>query len=148
MPNIDVAVAELDEMTTFLKGRIDAKGFNNDHVIWLIKAWTKVVYNLGLANELQRYWVMKRPPSKLASKRSMALMRALEDYATVLENSKTVSGDYYTWARDAMLNFVWEYRQNISGKTELEFVHQVQKVANMRQSEIMGEEVMNMDRSI
>jgi hypothetical protein len=148
MANIDVAVAELDEMTTFLKGRIEAHGFNNDNVIWLIKAWTKVVINLGLTNELRGYWVFKREPPKIAGKRSMALMRALDDYSTVLESSKTTTGDFYIRARDAMVNFVWDYRKQLSGNLETDFVHRVQKVSVMRDAEIMQEEIMNMDRSL
>lgn len=149
MPNIDVAVAELDEMTSFLINNSKGKhGFENDDVIWLIKAWTKVVINLGLLNELRPYWVMKRVPPKIGGRRSEVLMRALDDYGSILEKTKSPTGDFYVRAREAMVNFVWEYRLRISGETEQDFVHQIQKIVAMSNDALMKEEVMNMDRSI
>ncbi len=148
MANIDVASAELDEMTDYLAACMNRHNFTNDDVIWLIKAWTKVILNLGLTNELKAYWIMKREPQKMTGKRSAALQRALDDYETILEHSKNTSGDTYYRARDAMLNFVWDYRQRISGAQEQDFVHRLHGIMTMRDSEILQEAVMKMDQGL
>lgn len=148
MANIDVATAELDEMTEYLAGCMKRHNFTNDDVIFLIKAWTKVILHLGLTNELKGYWIMNREPQKIGGKRSAALQRALDDYETILENSKNTSGDSYYRARDAMLNFVWDYRQHISGAQEQDFVHRLHGIMTTRDADLVNEAVMKMDQGL
>jgi hypothetical protein len=145
--NIDIATEDLDELIDQLETNIKNGGFNNDNVIWLIKAWTKVITLAGLTNELRGYWIMNRPPTAVGGKRSQVLLRALEAYSSLLEKGVT-SGDFYTRARDSMLNFVWDYRHHISGKQEMDFVHQLQRLTAMNTDQSMQEKVFKMDQSI
>ena len=46
----DIAVMILDDLTTRLNTNIREGGFNNDSVIWLIKAWTKAGMRLNGPN--------------------------------------------------------------------------------------------------
>jgi hypothetical protein len=146
--NIAGATEDLDELIDVLEADIKKGGFENDDVIWMIKVWTKVTILAGLTNTLKAYWAMKRAPSKIAGKRSQALLRALEDYSKALENSNTKSGDFFHRANDAMLNFVWDYRQHISGKQEADFVHQIQVFMTLSTDKFMQETLTKMDQSL
>jgi hypothetical protein len=150
--NIGVASEDLDELIEVLKADIKTGGFHNDDVIWMIKVWTKVTILAGLNNDLRGYWIMKRPPTKVAGKRSQLLVRTLEDYSNMLEksaNDPTLrSGDSYHWARDAMLNFVWDYRQHLSSSQEMDFVHQLQVFTALSTDQLMQEAITKMDQSL
>ena len=157
MPN-DIAIADLDELTTQLKRTIDNGGFDNTSVMWLIKAWTKIAIltnGPGIHKRMAGYFVMKRDPTKTSgkSKRSMELLRSLEDYESMVEKNGTTGGDFFTRADKAMLDFVWEYRKAITGlkedtKTgEKNFVSRIQQWMNLTEDQVMKEVVFNMDRS-
>ena len=155
--SVQLASAILDELTTVLNEDIKlGKGFDNDSVMWLIKAWTKVgMYTHG--NSFHRkaaaYYVMKRDPAPSPGKRSRTLLSALEAYESVLERSGTTEGDFFERADKAMLDFVWEYRKAVTGRTdrgksEADFVAQLMKWMSLSDDEAMQAVVTNMDRSI
>lgn len=148
---LDIAIADLDELTTVLAADIKGGGFrDNDSVLYLLKAWDKVATIVLGGNYHRRAtgtWVMNRVPPRTAGKKSVELLRALEAYYSVLEKNHTRGGDFFNRADQAMTNFVWEYRQNIKGKREAEFVHQLQKWMALSEEQMMAEEVTAMDRS-
>jgi hypothetical protein len=156
MPN-DIAIADLDELTSQLKRNIDNGGFDNTSVMWLIKAWTKIAIltnGPGIHKRMAGYLVMKRDPTKTSgkSKRSMDLLRSLEDYESMVEKNGTTGGDFFNRADKAMLDFVWEYRKAITGlkedaKTgEKDFVSRIQQWMNLTEDQVMKQVVFNMDR--
>jgi hypothetical protein len=149
--NLDIAAADLDELIDTLEGYMKVGGFDNDGIIHLIKAWSKVNLLLGLNLESLGYWRMKRLPPKLVgnSKRSQVLLRALEDCSNVLKPGNE-SGDYFRRADEAMLNFVWDYRQHIADDVnrETNFVHQINQFMSEGRDGLMKDEVFKMDRSI
>jgi hypothetical protein len=145
--NIDVAVLDLDELIERLDYFIKKGGFDNDAVVWLIKVWTKVVIRLGNTTGLSAYWVMKRTPSKIATKRSLELDHALDAYSHVVGDPNTRFGDFFRRVNDAMLNFVWDYRQHISGQQETDFVHKVQNFMGLSVDKLMQEMIFKMDQS-
>ena len=144
--NIDVAIEDLDELIEVLKAEIKQGGFENDDVIWLIKVWTKVTILAGLNNNLKNYWIMKRAPSKITGKRSQVLLRALEDYSNFLEKPGTRSGDFFNRANDAMLNFVYDYRQHLSNKEEIDFINQLHRFMGLNTEQLMQEALTKMDQ--
>lgn len=106
--------ALMDTIRACQKGTAHNKriGFDNDNVIWMIKLWTKTsVLRLGYRQEEWVYYRFKREGSKLAAKqkRSDVLWYALSVFQLNPENL-----DYYHRAREAMLNFVWDYHWRIS----------------------------------
>lgn len=131
--DIEVALATLDLLTARLKGNITKGGFDNNSVMWLIKAWTKVGIRLRGSNyhrEASTYYIMKRDPSPSTNKRSRTLLSALESLESIISRNGTTSGDFFTRADKAMLDFVWEYRKSVGGlgtqsKTEQDFVSQL-----------------------
>jgi hypothetical protein len=140
----DMATADLDQLIDIVKADIDKGSFNNNDVIVIIEGWMTVILRLGLDRDVKfykAYWIMKRTPPKMAAgeKRSKLLLRALEDYSGVLENSQTIDGDFYARARDAMLNFVWEYRAHSGGDQETDFVHQLHRFVNLTSDKLMRE---------
>jgi len=149
--NLDLAVADLDEMIDTLDGFMKRGGFDNDCVIYLIKAWSKVNILSGLNLESFAYWRMKRlpPPLHGKQKRSQLLSRALDDYRNTLKPGAE-SGDYFRRADEAMLNFVWDYRQHIADDVNREtgFVGEINKIMTEGRNGIMKEEVFKMDQSI
>ena len=150
--NIDVANEDLDELIEGIQAHIKTGGFDNDFVIWMIKVWTRVTILAGLNNDLRGYWIMKRPPTPVAGKRSLSLVRTLENYSSMLEksgnNPSLRSGDAYYWARDGMLNFVWDYRQHLSSSQEMDFVHRLQVYTTLNTDQLMQEELTKMDQSL
>ena len=147
---LDIAIADLDELTNVLASDIRGGGFRkNDSVLYLLKAWDKVGTIVLGGNYHKRatgQWVMNRVPPKIAGKRSKELLNALETYYGVLEKNHTRGGDFFNRADQAMTNFVWEYRQSISGKREAEFVHQLQKWMFLSEEKMMEEVVTKMDQ--
>jgi len=147
---LDIAIADLDELTDVLASDIRGGGFgDNNSVLYLLKAWDKVATIVLGGNYHKRataQWVMKRVPPKIAGKRSAELLHTLEAYYNVLEKNHTRGGDFFNRADQAMTNFVWDYRQNISGKREAEFVHELQKWMTLSEEQMIGEVVTNMDR--
>jgi len=154
----EIALADLDELTSQLKRSIDNGGFDNTSVMWLIKAWTKIAIltnGPGIHKKMVAYFVMKREPTKTSgkSKRSKDLLRSLEDYETMVEKNGITGGDFFTRADKAMLDFVWEYRKAITGlkedtKTgEKDFVGRIQQWMNLSEEQVMKQVVFNMDRS-
>lgn len=145
--NIDVAIEDLDELIEVLEADIKQGGFDNDGVIWMIKVWTKVTILAGINNNnIKAFWIMKRAPSKITGKRSQVLLRALEDYSNFLEKPGTRSGDFFTRVNDAMLNFVWDYRQHLSSKQEMDFVNQLHRFIGLKTEQLMQEALTKMDQ--
>lgn len=146
--NLTAATEDLDELIEVLQADIKKGGFDNDGVIWMIEVWTKVTILAGLTDTLKAYWAMKRTPSKIVDKRSLVLLHALEDYSKALEHSNAKSGDFFHRANDAMLNFVWDYRQHLSGKQETDFVHQIQVFMALSTDKFMKEALTKMEQSL
>ena len=155
--NVEVASAILDELTDRLSVEIKlGKGFDNDSVMGLIKAWTRVgmlTHGKAFHKQAAAYYVMKREPAPSPGKRSHTLLAALEAFETVLDRDGTTEGDFFQRADRAMLDFVWEYRKAVTGRTdrgksEADFVAQLMKWMALSDDQAMQEEVSNMDRSI
>jgi hypothetical protein len=155
--NVELASAVLDELTTVLNGDIRrGQGFDNDSVMWLIKAWTKVgmlIHGKSFHRQSAAYYVMKRDPTPSPGKRSRTLLAALEAFESVMDRNGTTDGDFFQRADRAMLDFVWEYRKSVTGRTdrgksEADFVAQLMKWMALSDDQAMQEEVTNMDRSI
>ncbi len=155
--NVELASAILDELTTELSADIKrGQGFDNDSVMWLIKAWTKVgmlTHGKAFHRQSAAYYVMKRDPTPSPGKRSHTLLAALEAFEAVLDRDGTTEGDFFQRADRAMLDFVWEYRKAVTGRTdrgksEADFVAQLMKWMALSDDQAMQEEVTNMDRSI
>ena len=129
--NLDVAQMALGELIDDLEGSMKGGGFDNAAVIDLIEKWTLVNLFAGLSLRSWPYWVMKRVPPQLAAgqKRSKVLLRALEDYQNTLGPGRE-SGDYWLRADDAMMNFVWDYRQHILDDVdkETDFHHKISQM--------------------
>src|ERR1035438_7521591 len=154
--SVEVASAILDELTTELSADIGrGQGFDNDSVMWLIKAWTKVgmlTHGKAFHRQSAAYYVMKREPTPSPGKRSHTLLAALEAFETVLDRNGTTDGDFFQRADRAMLDFVWEYRKAVTGRTdrgksEADFVAQLMKWMSLSSDEVMKAVVTNMDRS-
>jgi len=155
--NVELASAILDELTTVLNADIRrGQGFDNDSVMWLIKAWTKVgmlTHGQAFHRQSAAYYVMKREPTPSPGKRSRTLLLALEAFESVLDRDGTTDGDFFQRADRSMLDFVWEYRKSVTGRTdrgksETDFVAQLMKWMALSDDQAMQEEVTNMDRSI
>ena len=155
--NVELASAILDELTTVLNADIRrGQGFDNDSVMWLIKAWTKVgmlTHGKSFHRQSAAYYVMKRDPTPSPGKRSRTLLTALEAFESVLDRDGTTEGDFFQRADRAMLDFVWEYRKAVTGRTdrgksEADFVAQLMKWMALSDDQAMQAEVSNMDRSI
>src|ERR1035441_6172607 len=120
--NVELASAILDELTTVLNDDIKlGKGFDNDSVMGLIKAWTKVgmlTHGKAFHRQSAAYYVMKREPTPSPGKRSHTLLAALEAFESVLDRNGTTDGDFFQRADRAMLDFVWEYRKSVTGRTD------------------------------
>jgi hypothetical protein len=99
-------------------------GFDNDDVMWMIKLWSKTAtLRLGYLQEDWIYYRFKREPAKLAGKqkRSDVLWNALVDFQNNVHNL-----DNYHRARQAMLNFVWDFHRRITDvDQETDFMSQV-----------------------
>ena len=154
--NVELASAILDELTTVLNADIRrGQGFDNDSVMWLIKAWTKVgmlTHGKSFHRQSAAYYVMKREPTPSPGKRSRTLLVALEAFEAVLDRDGTTEGDFFQRADRAMLDFVWEYRKAVTGRTdrgksEADFVAQLMKWMALSDDQAMKEEVTAMDRS-
>jgi hypothetical protein len=154
--SVQLASAILDEITDRLNAEIKlGKGFDNDSVIGLVKAWTKVgilTHGPGFHRQASAYYVMKRDPAPSPGKRSHVLLSALEAFETVLDRDGTTDGDFFQRADRAMLDFVWEYRKAVTGRTdrgksEADFVAQLMKWMSLSSDEVMKAVVTNMDRS-
>ena len=155
--SVEVASAILDELTTELSADIGrGQGFDNDSVMWLIKAWTKIgmlTHGKAFHRQSAAYYVMKRDPTPSPGKRSRTLLLALEAFESVLDRDGTTEGDFFQRADRSMLDFVWEYRKSVTGRTdrgksEADFVAQLMKWMALSDDQAMQEEVTNMDRSI
>ncbi|HKV77573.1 MAG TPA: hypothetical protein VJP02_05510 [Candidatus Sulfotelmatobacter sp.] len=106
--------ALMDTIRASQKGRAhhERRGFDNDAVIRMIKLWKKAsVLRLGYLEDDWIFYRFKREPAKLAAnrKRSDVLWYALSDFQLNVENR-----DYYHRARQAMLDFVWDYHSKIT----------------------------------
>ena len=155
--SIELASAIMDELTTVLNADIKrGEGFDNDSVLWLLKAWTKVgmlTHGKAFHKQSSAYYVMKRDPTPSPGKRSRTLLAALEAFESVLDRNGTTDGDFFQRADRAMRDFVWEYRKAVTGRTdrgksEADFVAQLMKWMALSDEQAMQEEVSNMDRSI
>ena len=155
--SVQLASAILDELTERLNAEIKlGKGFDNNSVMWLIKAWTKVgilTHGPNFHRQASAYYVMNRAPNPSPGKRSHVLLSALEAFETILDRDGTTEGDFFHRADQAMLDFVWEYRQKVAGRTdrgrsEADFVAQLMRWMSLSDDQVMTEVVTNMDRSI
>ena len=155
--SVQMASAILDELTTLLNAEIRAgQGFDNNSVMALIKAWTKVgmyTHGIGYHRKSAGLYVMKRDQAPDPGKRSRTLLAALEAYESVLDKNGATDGDFFNRADQAMLNFVWEYRKQVAGRTdkgksEADFVSQLMKWLSLSDDKAMQEVVSNMERSI
>ncbi|HEY1336179.1 MAG TPA: hypothetical protein VGF59_01650 [Bryobacteraceae bacterium] len=155
--DVEVAIDILDELTTRLNGIIKSgAGFDNNSVMWLIKAWTKAGLRTrgpGFHRKESAYFVMSREPSPASGKRSLVLLSALEAYETMVEKHGITEGDYFQRADKAMLDFVWEYRKAVTGRTdrgksERDFVAQLMQWMALSEDQVAKEVVTNMDRSL
>jgi hypothetical protein len=128
--DIEVALATLDMLTAKLKSDMAKGGFNNESMMWIIKAWTKVGIRLRGSNyhrEASAYYIMKRDPTPSTDKRSKTLLNALNVLETTVSRQKNSGGDFFKRADKAMLDFVWEYRRHLgngngNGNSEQDFV--------------------------
>jgi hypothetical protein len=149
--NIDIANQDLGELIDTLDVYMKRRNFDNDSVIYLIKAWSKVNILSGFNLESLPSWRMKQIPPKLVGKlkRSQVLSRALDDYRNMLA-SGNVYVDYFRRADEAMRNFVWDYRQHIVDDVNLEtdFAHKVNLLISEGRNGLMKDEVFKMDQSI
>jgi hypothetical protein len=148
---LEIAIEDMDELTSALSKDIENGGFDNKSVMWLVKGWTKIAIltnGPGYHKRASAYFLMKGDPPKLdaKSKRSKLLLRALEGYQQIMENNGTTGGDFFQRADRGMLDFVWDYRKN-AGKGENDFVHQLQQWQGLSEDKVMQEVVFNMDRS-
>jgi len=154
--DIEIAAAILDELTSRLNANIKSGGFNDEAVLWLIKAWTKVGMRLrgpSFFRQAAAYYVMKRDPSPSTGKRSRTLLSAMEAFETILERNGITEGDFFQRADRAMLDFVWEYRKQLSlrpdgGRSEQAFAAQLMKFSAMSADQLQKEVVANFERSL
>ena len=149
----DLAIEDLgfliDSIETAMNGRArkdHKKGFDNRQVLFMIKAWTKICIRTEISGDTGWHtWLSKREPSNLTGthqKRSEVLVLALEHYQRVLEaNGDTTS--YYHRAADAMMNFVWDYRQHIVDDVDLDtaFVNSITPLMSMGVDQFMEDPV-------
>ncbi|HEX3878163.1 MAG TPA: hypothetical protein VHW24_14325 [Bryobacteraceae bacterium] len=152
MADIDLAIADMDELTTVLDNDIKNGGFDVDGVMWLIKAWTKVAVitnGPGIHKRMAGYYIMKRDPSKLGpqQKRSRVLKNAMDAYQQMMENNKTTKGDFFQRADTAMLDFVWEFRKSLKGNMEADFVRQLQLWLQLTEDQVMHTPIFKMDQA-
>jgi hypothetical protein len=150
--DLDLALQDLDELIDTLDAYMKQRGgFDNDSVIYLIKAWSKVNILSGFSLESLPYWRMKRIPPKLVGKlkRSQVLSRTLDDYRNSLQHGNQPI-DYFRLADEAMRNFVWDYRQHIADNVNLEteFAHKINLLISEGRNGLMKDEVFKMDQSI
>ena len=147
--DLGVAVEELEEMVDVLDVDIRNRNFDNDQVVWLIKAWSKVNLLSGLNVDSWGYWLFKWNPPRLVGKekRSQVLRRALVDYLYTLKPGNE-SGDYYRRAERALLDFVFEYHQRIVEDVNAnnDFVHQIQQLLSAGRKGLMETAVFKMDQ--
>jgi hypothetical protein len=153
--SIDAAVLILDEFTNRLNIIMrSGAGFDNDSVMWMIKAWTKVgllTRGPGFHRRTSAYYVMKRDPTPISGKRSLALRSAMDAYSTMLSRHGTTDGDYFQRADKAMLDFVWEYRKAVTGRTdrgksEKEFVAQLMRWMSLSEDQAAREVLTNLEQ--
>jgi hypothetical protein len=144
-----VAAAVLDQMSNRLAASMQSGGFNNDSVMWLIKAWTKVglrVRSSAFHRQAAAYYVMKRDPTPSTDKRSRTLRSAINAYQSMVEMHGTTDGDFFQRADKAMLDFVWEYRKHLTGQTEKDFAAKLMKYSSMSSDQVQAEVVTNLER--
>lgn len=154
--DIEVAIATMDELTTRLRANIRSGGFDNNSVMWLIKAWAKVGIRLRGASfhkQVAAYYIMKRDPSPSTGKRSQTLLTAMDAFETILTKNGTTGGDYFQRADKAMLDFVWEYRKHLSptgppAKSEQDFVAQLTRWSSAGPDQAQKAIITNVERHI
>jgi hypothetical protein len=104
----------------------DHQGFHPDDVILMIKLWMKATeIRMGYTGGDWVYYQFKRKPPKLVGpkKRSDVLWDTIENFRNNPENQ-----DYFRSARDAMLNFVWDYRWHLTDVNDTtDFVHKLNR---------------------
>jgi hypothetical protein len=94
---------------------------------------------------------MKRDPTPISGKRSLALRSAMDAYSTMLSRHGTTDGDYFQRADKAMLDFVWEYRKAVTGRTdrgksEKEFVAQLMRWMSLSEDQAAREVLTNLEQ--
>jgi len=150
--NMDIAVADLDELTDVLGKQVQRGGpSDNKSVLWVLKGWDKVATMVLGGNYHRRSvgtWIMDRDPSNGVSNRARDMLRSMEDYQDMLEKHHIRGGDYFDRADKAVMNFAWGYRKGLKGKKENEYVHELQVWLNLSEDKMMEQEVFNGDRSL
>jgi hypothetical protein len=155
-----VAIEDLDflieSIQTAMNGRARKdrkKGFDNRQVLFMIKAWTKISIRAEVSGDTSWYtWLSRREPSSLAGthlKRSETLVLALQHYQSALETDMDVSS-YYHRAADALMNFVWDYRQHIVDDPDLDsqFVNNITPLMSKGLDQLMEDPVFPSEQHI
>jgi hypothetical protein len=144
LKDLDMAKADLEEMIDHLESCIKRGGFENDDIIFLIKMWSKANVRAGLTLIDWEYWRLHHEPAKLAgnSKRSVWLRHRLEDYQSILTPGYESHQLYYN-AREALLNFVWDYHRQILDDVNrsTDFLHQLVQLAAQGVRGLMDEDI-------
>lgn len=149
--SIDIAVADLDELTDGLRAIVKAGGFDPNHkgIIWLLKGWIKVAI---LANhpdygrQAAAYFVMKRDPTPYIGSRSKALLRDLDAFQTILGRDHTTHGDFFNRVDVGMRDLVWEYRKRLTGNSATDFESKLMRLMSMSKDQFLNETVFKMDQ--
>ena len=143
--------AELEELTDALNRDIKTNAFNNNAVVWLVKAWSKIGILVGPKNYhkiLVNYCLMPNDPSPLTgnSKRETVLKVAIETYEQAFENNGTTNGDFFQGSQRALLDFVWDWRKKTAGPKGQEFTRMLQDFLNLSPDQVAVTPVFNVER--
>jgi hypothetical protein len=162
----DIVIAYLDEFGTALRGDIamhargdkNHKGFDNEGMIWYIMAWTKIaiITNGDAYRRSSSVYSDKRELPSLSAKwsRSKEAQQSIGTYAQYIENGNSVSGDYFTRADKAAMDFFYDYRQHTVGMDEdgangeKDFLQRLKQFTVLSPDEVRKKVIFNMDRSI
>ena len=127
---IEVAILVLDMLGDKVRAvHLSKKPFDTSTAIFMIKAWTKVGMLLrgdGFHKATWPIYVMERDPSPTKETRSKILLTALDALEVKLRKDPKSASDLIDRAKQAMIDFVWEYRillksRGDDGKSKREF---------------------------
>jgi hypothetical protein len=158
----DAVIGYLDEFDTKLSADIalDArgdkkhKGFDNKAMIWYVEAWSKIAITIkgnGYYRDY-RFFLDKRDLPKISEKSTWAkeAQRAVGTLSDSLGNNpSSVNQDVFQRADDAVMNFIYDYRQHTVGLKddsvhgEKDFVKRVKQWTLLRPDAMRKEPVFN-----
>jgi len=140
------------------RGDKNNKGFNNQSMIWYIMGWTKIaiVTNGNSYRRASSAYLDKRDLPALSAKwsRSKEAERAVGTYYDYVGNGNSASGDFFTRADKAMMDFFYDYRQHTVGMDEdgengeKDFIQKLKQFTVLSADEVRKKEIFNMDRSL